>query len=63
MSNEGVMNQPILFHEPNKNVRREKKTDRLNPQTKHILNYSVFGLSNEMIHLLLTPHFFIWFVE
>jgi hypothetical protein len=25
--------------------------------------YSVFGLRNEVIHLLLTPHFFIWFVE
>jgi hypothetical protein len=24
---------------------------------------SVFGLRNEMVHLLLTPHFFIWFVE
>jgi hypothetical protein len=24
---------------------------------------SVFGLSNEVIHILLTPHFFIWFVE
>jgi hypothetical protein len=23
----------------------------------------VFGLRNEVIHLLLTPHFFIWFVE
>jgi hypothetical protein len=25
--------------------------------------YSVFGLRNEVIHLLLTPHFFIWFME
>jgi hypothetical protein len=24
---------------------------------------SVFGLMNEVIHPLLTPHFFIWFVE
>jgi hypothetical protein len=23
----------------------------------------VFGLGNEVIHLLLTPYFFIWFVE
>jgi hypothetical protein len=23
----------------------------------------VFGLRNEVVHLLLTPHFFIWFVE
>jgi hypothetical protein len=27
------------------------------------LVYSVFGLRNKVIHLLLTPHFFIWFVE
>jgi hypothetical protein len=26
-------------------------------------NMSVFGLRNEVIYLLLTPHFFIWFVE
>jgi hypothetical protein len=25
--------------------------------------YSVFDLRNEVIHLLLTAHFFIWFVE
>jgi hypothetical protein len=25
--------------------------------------FSVFGLRNEVIYLLLTPHFFIWFVE
>jgi hypothetical protein len=24
---------------------------------------SVFGLRNEVIHLIFTPHFFIWFVE
>jgi hypothetical protein len=24
---------------------------------------SVFGLRNEVIYLLITPHFFIWFVE
>jgi hypothetical protein len=27
------------------------------------LVYSVFGLRNEATHFLLTPHFFIWFVE
>jgi hypothetical protein len=25
--------------------------------------YSVFGLRNEVIHLFLTSHFFIWFME
>jgi hypothetical protein len=29
----------------------------------HQVTYTVFGSRNEMIHLLLTPHFFIWFVE
>jgi hypothetical protein len=23
----------------------------------------VFGLRNELVHHLLTPHFFVWFVE
>jgi hypothetical protein len=27
------------------------------------LRKSVFGLRNEVIYLLLTPYFFIWFVE
>jgi len=25
--------------------------------------YSVFGLRSELAHHLLTPHFFVWFVE
>ena len=25
--------------------------------------YSVFGLGNEVVHHLLTPRFFVWFVE
>jgi hypothetical protein len=29
-----VMNQPILFHKPNKKVRSEKKIDHFIPQTK-----------------------------
>jgi hypothetical protein len=31
------MDQPILFHKPNKNVRSEKKMDHFIPQTKHTL--------------------------
>jgi hypothetical protein len=30
--------------------------------TKHPIK-SVFGSSNEVIHFILTPHFFIWFVK
>jgi hypothetical protein len=25
--------------------------------------YSVFGLRDELVHHLLTPHFFVWFVD
>jgi hypothetical protein len=25
--------------------------------------YEVFGLRNELVHHLLTPYFFVWFVE
>jgi hypothetical protein len=32
------MDQPILFHKPNKKVRSEKKMDHFIPQTKHPLN-------------------------
>jgi hypothetical protein len=32
-----VMDQPILFHKPNKKVRIEKKMDHFIPQTKHTL--------------------------
>jgi hypothetical protein len=32
-----VMNQPILFHKPNKKVRSEKKMDHFILQTKHTL--------------------------
>jgi hypothetical protein len=31
------MDQPILFHKPNKKVRSEKKIDNFIPQTKHTL--------------------------
>jgi hypothetical protein len=37
MRNEVVMDQPILFHKPNKKVRSEKKIDNFIPQTKHTL--------------------------
>jgi hypothetical protein len=33
-----VMDQPIIFHKPNKKVRSEKKTDHFIPQTKHTIN-------------------------
>jgi hypothetical protein len=32
-----VMDQPILFHKPNKKVRSEKKMDNFIPQTKHTI--------------------------
>jgi hypothetical protein len=35
-----VMNQPILFHKPNKKVSSEKKMDHFIPQTKHTLCFS-----------------------
>jgi hypothetical protein len=38
MRNEVVMDQPILFHKPNKKVRSEKKMDHFIPQTKHTIN-------------------------
>jgi hypothetical protein len=37
MRNGVVMDQPILFHKPNKKVRSEKKMDHSIPQTKHTL--------------------------
>jgi hypothetical protein len=33
-----VMDQPILFHKPNKKVRSEKKIDHFIPQTKQPLS-------------------------
>jgi hypothetical protein len=33
-----VIDQPILFHKPNKKVRSEKKMDHFIPQTKHTLS-------------------------
>jgi hypothetical protein len=33
-----MIDQPILFHKPNKKVRSEKKMDHFIPQTKHIPN-------------------------
>jgi hypothetical protein len=38
MRNGVVMDQPILFHKPNKKVRSEKKMDHFIPQTKHTIN-------------------------
>jgi hypothetical protein len=38
MRNEVVMDQPILFHKPNKKVRSEKKMHHFIPQTKHTIN-------------------------
>jgi hypothetical protein len=37
MRNGVVMDQPILFHKPNKKVRSEKKMDHFIPQTKHTI--------------------------
>jgi hypothetical protein len=32
---------------------------------KHVMTctYKLFGLRNDLVHRLLTPHFFVWFVE
>jgi hypothetical protein len=38
MRNVVVMDQPIIFHKPNKKVRSEKKMYHFIPQTKHPLN-------------------------
>jgi hypothetical protein len=29
----------------------------------HLVIYKLFGLRNDLVHRLLTPHFFVWFVE
>jgi hypothetical protein len=39
MRNGVVMDQPILFHKPNKKVRSEKKMNHFIPQTKHTINF------------------------
>jgi hypothetical protein len=47
-----MMDQPILFHKPNKKVRSEKKIDHFIPQTKHTIAcaiLSVFGLGNILV--------------
>jgi hypothetical protein len=36
------MDQPILFHKPNKEVRSEKKINQFISQTKHTLNLYFF---------------------
>jgi hypothetical protein len=43
----------------NEQVNNEFSLCRMSSQ----LVKSVFGLRNEVIHLLLTTHFFIWFVK
>jgi hypothetical protein len=35
------MDQPILFHKPNKKVRSEKKIDHFIPQTKHTIRKAI----------------------
>jgi hypothetical protein len=40
-----VMDQPILFHKPNKKVRSEKKMDHFIPQTKHTLSIFLLFLA------------------
>jgi hypothetical protein len=40
MRNEVVMNQPILFHKPNKKIRNEKKMNHFIPQIKHTPNFA-----------------------
>jgi hypothetical protein len=40
------MDQPILFHKPNKKVRSGKKIDRFIPQTKHTVDFSWFLASS-----------------
>jgi hypothetical protein len=47
-----------LYGETNKKSNRELKIKSL----LEMLLYNVFGLGNEVIHLL-THHFFIWFVK
>jgi hypothetical protein len=37
MRNGVMIDQPILFHKPNKKVRSEKKMDHFIPQTKHTI--------------------------
>jgi hypothetical protein len=37
MRNGVVIDQPILFHKPNKKVRSEKKMDHFISQTKHTI--------------------------
>jgi hypothetical protein len=46
MRNEVVMDQPILFHKPNKKVRSEKKMDHFISQTKHTLTYESLDIDN-----------------
>jgi hypothetical protein len=48
MRNGVVMDQPILFHKPNKKVRSEKKMDHFIPQTKHTLNFERLGCTSEI---------------
>jgi hypothetical protein len=50
MRNEVMMDQPILFHKPNKKVRSEKKMNHFIPQTKHTINFLV--LINILSYLL-----------
>jgi hypothetical protein len=51
MRNEVVMDQPILFHKPNKKVRSEKKMDHFIPQTKHTLS-NCFKRFSDILKLL-----------
>jgi hypothetical protein len=45
------MDQPILFHKPNKKVRSEKKMDHFIPQTKHTLS-NCFKRFSDILKLL-----------
>jgi hypothetical protein len=43
-----MMDQPILFHKPNKKVRSEKKMDHFSHQTKHTLKLLVLRARTHM---------------
>jgi hypothetical protein len=49
-----VMDQPILFHKPNKKVRSEKKMDHFIPQTKHFVNFFSSALKRFWVYRLTT---------
>ena len=45
MKNGGMINQPILFHKPNKKMKSEKKMDHFIPQTKYFIRRKENGVN------------------